>query len=78
MNKVIQWMKLNNMYLHDSRTKLTIMITSNARKSTVCDFSFVLNGILMQNSETIKCLGLTIDNALSWVYTTLHAFTFHL
>jgi hypothetical protein len=65
MSSVNQWMILNNMYLHDGKTKV-IMISSKARRRAVCDFSFIFNGIVIENSDTIKCLGLTIDCTLSW------------
>jgi hypothetical protein len=43
-----------------------MLIGSKNRVKSVSDFSFIFNSIVIHNSNELKCLGLTIDNTLSW------------
>ena len=53
--------------LHSDKTKFMIIANKHNLKSiTELSLSFVFNGAIIKNCESLKCLGLLIDPSLSW------------
>lgn len=65
MVKVNDWINDNALAVNSDKTKL-MLIGTKSRVKSLSDFSFIFNSIVIQNSNELKCLGLTIDNTLSW------------
>ena len=63
--KVYTWVESNSLSLNSSKTKFMIIASKN-RISNFSDVSIVINNVIIGTCNSIKCLGLTIDNTLSW------------
>jgi hypothetical protein len=65
MVKVNDWINDNALAVNSDKTKL-MLFGAKSKVRSLSDFSFTFNSIVIQNSTELKCLGLTIDNTLSW------------
>jgi hypothetical protein len=65
MVKNNDWISDNALAGHSDKTKIMLLGTKSRVKS-LSDFTFIFNSIVIQNINELKCLGLTIDNTLSW------------
>src|SRR5207237_1990123 len=62
---VMNWMKVNHMKLNLDKTEFMIVGHPRITK-TIGNIVINLGGTTLQNVNSIKCLGLLIDNNLNW------------
>ena len=63
--KVNEWVEMNSLALNSEKTKI-MLIASKNKLSNVSDFFVNFNDVQIKTSTYIKCVGLSIDNTLSW------------
>jgi len=65
LKSVIDWMDSNNMKLNLEKTQLIVL--SNAYNvAKIGQISLEMNGVVIESSDTLKSLGLTIDSQMKW------------
>ena len=66
LNRIINWLSSNKLTLNILKTDFMV-IGSRQRIATLAgNISLSVNGISLQQVENTKCLGLTIDQFLTW------------
>jgi len=63
LDKVDTWMRSNRLSIKYNKTTYMIL---TATRSQNCNFEISMNGVRIQQSDSIKYLGVIIDNKLSW------------
>jgi len=63
LHKVDTWMRSNRLSIHHNKTADMIL---TATRSQNCNFEISMNGVRIQQTDSIKYLGVIIDNKLSW------------
>ncbi len=67
LQTVAFWMKENRLSLNTSKTKF-MMLGGKAHLAKAKQFSLSLNGNMIENVQTFKYLGMTLDNHLQSMY----------
>jgi hypothetical protein len=62
---VNEWVDNNSLALNSLKTKL-MLVGTKTRLACFGNLSIMFNGTIIQECETLKCLGLVIDSTLSW------------
>ena len=66
LNRIFNWLSSNKLTLNILKTDFMV-IGSRQRIATLAgNISLSVNGLTLQQVETTKCLGLTIDQFLTW------------
>ena len=63
LDKVDTWMRSNRLSINYNKTAYMIL---TATRSQNCNFEISMNGVRIQQTDSIKYLGVIIDNKLSW------------
>ena len=63
LDKVDTWMRSNRLSINYNKTAYMIL---TATRSQNCNFGISVNGVRIQQIDSIKHLGVIIDNQLSW------------
>jgi len=63
LDKVDTWMRSNRLSINYNKTAYMIL---TATRSQNCNFEISMNGVRIQQTDSIKDLGVIIDNKLSW------------
>jgi len=63
LDKVDTWMRSNRLSINYNKTAYMIL---TATRSQNCNFEYFMNGVRIQQTESIKYLGVMIDKKLSW------------
>jgi len=63
LDKVDTWMRSNRLSINYNKTAYMIL---TATRSHNCNFEISMNGVRIQQTDSIKYLGVIIDNKLSW------------
>jgi len=63
LDKVDTWMRSNRLSINYNKTGYMIL---TATRSQNCNFEISMNGVRIQQTDSIKYLGVIIDNKLSW------------
>jgi hypothetical protein len=61
-----KWFSLNKLSLNASKTKCILFQTAQSSARNNTDFALKLNGTLIEQVESTKFLGVTIDKTLCW------------
>jgi hypothetical protein len=63
--KVNQWVDVNSLALNTSKTKMLVIAPPKMIKG-LGTIHIKLNNVLIQQCNSLKCLGLTLDSTLDW------------
>jgi hypothetical protein len=66
LNKISQWLTSNKLQHHSTKTKLMYVGSKHNLHKINDDFSVMLNGKRIPRVHSISCLGVTLDETLSW------------
>ena len=62
LSKVDEWLRSNRLFINYSKTKF-LLFNRTAKR---CDFNVTVNGCVIEQSESIKYLGVVLDEKLNW------------
>ena len=62
LGKVDKWLRANKLFINYSKTKFLLF----NKTSKNCTFSVKINGFLIEQSDSIKYLGVVLDDKLNW------------
>ena len=65
LNSVCQWVDENKLKLNVKKTQL-LLLGRKGRAQELEDVNVTLNGEQLSRSRTVKCLGVSIDDGLTW------------
>ena len=65
LNDVAQWVDENKLMLNAKKTQL-LLLGRKGRAQELEDVSVTLNGEQLPRSQMVKCLGVSIDDGLTW------------
>jgi hypothetical protein len=65
LKRVNEWVEANSLALNSNKTKM-LVISTPRRINSISTIDILFNGIIIEQCDTLKCLGLTIDSTLSW------------
>ena len=63
LDKVDTWMRSNRLWINYNKTAYMILTATCSQK---CNFEISMNGVRIQQTDSIKYLGVIIDNKLGW------------
>jgi len=63
LDKFDTWMKSNRLSVNYNKTAYMILTVTRSQN---CNFEISMNGVKIQQTDSIKYLGVIIDNRLSW------------
>ena len=67
LSQIIKWCEVNKMFINVNKSKSMLICSSQKRTSLpVTNLKLVVNEIPVECVESVKILGLTIDQTLSW------------
>ena len=66
LNRIVNWLSSNKLTLNILKTDFMVMGSRQRIASLTGNISLSVNGLTLQQVETAKCLGLTIDQFLTW------------
>ena len=66
LNKIFNWLSSNKLKLNILKTDFMVIGSRQRIASLAGNISLSVNGLTLQQVETTKCLGLTIDQFLTW------------
>ena len=66
LNKISQWLTSNKLQHHSTKTKLMYVGSKHNLHKINDDFPVMLNGKRIPRVHSISCLGVTLDETLSW------------
>ena len=62
LSKIDVWLRANKLFINYSKTKF-LLFNRTAKK---CDFNVMVNGFVIEQSESVKYLGVVLDDKLNW------------
>ena len=65
LNDVAQWVDENKLMLNAKKTQL-LLLGRKGRAQELEDVSVTMNGEQLPRSRMIKCLGVSLDDGLTW------------
>ena len=66
LNNISQWLAKNKLQHHPTKTKVMIIGSSYNLNNKVYDYPVMLNGKVIPRTNSFECLGVLIDEKLSW------------
>ena len=66
LNRIFNWLSSNKLTLNILKTVFMVIGSQQRIASLAGNISLSVNGLTLQQVETTKCLGLTIDQFLTW------------
>ena len=67
LSQIMKWCEVNKMFINVNKSKSMLICSSQKRTSLyVANLKLVVNGIPVECVESVKILGLTINQTLSW------------
>jgi len=65
MTHIARWSQMNEMPLNETKCKF-IVFPSKSKIFRDLEFTVAINGVLLERVKTLKCLGLILDEKLTW------------
>ena len=62
LSKIDRWLRFNKLFISYIKTKILIF----NRISNKSDFKVMINGFVIEQSESIKYLGIVLDDTVYW------------
>ncbi len=66
LNKISEWLTRNKLQHHPTKTKVMIIGSTHNLRNKVYDPTVILNGKLISRTKSFECLGVLLDEKLSW------------